>query len=160
MSPTAIRPTRMLLPVVLRVVDSILLCATLPLVQWLTSQPQNSLTTIACLVSCIALFVVGEACGIYRPSRGRSADSEVVICTLAWSLTCIMLLLVGVFTKQIDSFARSSMVLWYVICGLLLISSHMTVRAVLESMGKRGVGMKRTAIIGANRLGYDIAKNR
>ncbi|MCE3015007.1 MAG: undecaprenyl-phosphate glucose phosphotransferase [Pirellula sp.] len=159
MSPTAIRPTRMLLPVVLRVVDSILLCATLPLVQWLTSQPQNSLTTIACLVSCIALFVVGEACGIYRPSRGRSADSEVVICTLAWSLTCIMLLLVGVFTKQIDSFARSSMVLWYVICGLLLISSHMTVRAVLESMGKRGVGMKRTAIIGANRLGYDIAKN-
>jgi FlaA1/EpsC-like NDP-sugar epimerase len=70
-----------------------------------------------------------------------------------------MLLLVGVFTKQIDSFARSSMVLWYLIGGLLLICSHMTVRAVLESMGKRGVGMKRTAIIGANRLGYDIAKN-
>ncbi len=159
MSPNSIRPTRTIMPVVLRVVDAVVLCGTLPLVQWLTGQRLNDLTTIACLLSCISLFVVGEACGIYRPSRGRSADSEVAICTLAWTITFILLLIVGIFTKQIDSFARSSMLLWYFTGGLLLTCSHMTVRAVLESLGKRGVGTKRTAIIGANRLGYDIAKN-
>lgn len=38
-------------------------------------------------------------------------------------------------------------------------ASHMTIRAVLEWLGRSGFGVRNTAIVGANRLGYDIAKN-
>lgn len=159
MNAFAIRPTRSFVPIILHLLDSVLLCISLPLVQWLTNNPVNQLTTIVSLVACIALFVIGELCGYYRPSRGRSADSEVALGTVAWIITFIVVLMIGVFTKQIDTFARSSMIAWFFVGGLLLLCCHMTVRAAMEYLGKLGVGVRRTAIIGANKLGYDIARN-
>jgi putative colanic acid biosysnthesis UDP-glucose lipid carrier transferase len=78
---------------------------------------------------------------------------------LAWTTTFVAMILVGVFTKQIDSFARSTIALWYIVGGLMLLTSHMSIRALIEWLGKNGYGVRRTAIVGANRLGYDIAKN-
>lgn len=159
MNAFAIRPTRSFVPILLHLLDSVLLCLSLPLVQWLTNNPINQLTTIVSLVSCVVLFVIGEVCGNYRPSRGRSADSEVALGTVAWIITFIVILLIGVFTKQIDTFARSSMIVWFFVGGLFLLCSHMIVRAAMEYLGKLGVGVRRTAIIGANKLGYDVARN-
>jgi putative colanic acid biosynthesis UDP-glucose lipid carrier transferase len=159
MSAISIRPTRSITPVLNHLADSLWLCAGLSGVQWLIGQPINSSTTIACLIGCILMFAIGEVFGIYRPSRGRSANEEVTLCTLAWTTTFVAMILVGVFTKQIDSFARSTIALWYIIGGLMLLTSHMSIRALIEWLGKNGYGVRRTAIVGANRLGYDIAKN-
>ncbi|XZE21185.1 undecaprenyl-phosphate glucose phosphotransferase [Pirellulaceae bacterium SH449] len=159
MNAISIRPTRSTIPVIKHVSDLALLCLGLPAVQWLIGQPLNSSTTIACLLACILLFAVGEALGIYRPSRDRSANEEVGLCTLAWTVSFILLILIGVFTKQIESFARATILSWYLFGGLSLMASHMTIRAVLEWLGNNGFGVRNTAIVGANRLGYDIAKN-
>jgi putative colanic acid biosynthesis UDP-glucose lipid carrier transferase len=159
MNATSIRPTRSTIPFIKHVADSALLCLGLPAVQWLIDQPLNSSTTIACLLGCILLFAVGEASGLYRPSRGRSANEEVALCTLAWSVSFMLLILIGVFTRQIESFGRLTILSWYLLGGLSLMASHMTIRAVLEWLGRSGFGVRNTAIVGANRLGYDIAKN-
>lgn len=159
MNAISIRPTRSTIPVIKHLADTALLCLVLPAVQWLIGQPLGSSTTIACLLACIVIFAVGEAVGIYRPSRGRSANEEVGLCTLAWTVAFIVLILIGVFTKQIDSFARSTILSWFLIGGLSLIASHMAVRSVLEWLGKNGFGVRNAAIVGANKLGYDIAKN-
>jgi putative colanic acid biosysnthesis UDP-glucose lipid carrier transferase len=159
MSSIKIRSTRSLLPSLLHIVDSALLCASLPLVQWLTLQPLNDATTICSLVACILLFVVGELFGIYRPSRGRSADTEVGLTTAAWTITFLCILLVGLFTRTTETFARSTMIAWYFLGGLLILCTHMTVRSILESFGKLGFGTRRTAIVGANKLGLEVAHN-
>ena len=159
MSSVAIRPTRSLVPLLLHIIDTLLLCISLPLVQWATGNPINESTMMASLITCIVWFVIGEMSGYYRPSRGRSANSEVAIGTIAWTVTFILMMLIGIFTKQIDTYARSSIFLWYFIGGLFLVCSHMGVRAVLEYLNKLGVGVRKTAILGANRLGYDIASN-
>jgi len=159
MSATNIRPTRALFPTLLHIVDSLMLCLTLPLVQWLTVQPMNQLTTICSLVGCVLLFVVGELFGIYRPGRGRSADSEVGLVTAAWTTTFMCLLMLGLFTRTTDSFAISSIVAWYLVAGLFLLCTHMCLRATMESLGRRGFGVRKTAIVGANRLGMEIARN-
>ena len=139
MSSTNIRSTRSLVPFLLHSIDSILLCMSLPLVQWLTFQPLNQSTTIGSLVACILLFVVGELFGIYRPSRGRLADHEVGLATSAWTVTFVCLLTLGLFTRTTELFARSSIVAWYFTGGLFLLCTHMTVRAILESLGRHGV---------------------
>lgn len=139
--------------------DSILLCLSLPLVQWLTSQPLNQSTATCSLVACVLLFVVGELFGMYRPTRDRSADTEVGIATATWTVTFIGLILIGILTRTSDSFARSTIVCWYVVGGLILLCSHMTFRGLLESLGRRGFGVRKTAIVGANRLGPEIARN-
>jgi putative colanic acid biosysnthesis UDP-glucose lipid carrier transferase len=154
-----IRSTRSLTPTLLHTIDTLLLGVSLPLVQWLTCQSLNQLTTICSLAACIVLFVVGELFGMYRPSRGRSADTEVGIATAAWTTTFIAVILIGLLTRTTDSFARSSIVAWYFTGGLFLLCTHMTVRSILESLGKRGYGARKTAIVGANRLGLEIARN-
>ena len=143
----------------LHAVDSIMLCGTLPLVQWLTQQPLNQSTTICSLVACVFLFLIGELFGIYRPGRGRSADHEVGLATMAWTVSYICLLMLGIFTRTSDTFARSSIVAWYFVGGLFVLSTHMCVRAILESLGRRGYGARKTAIVGANRLGLEVAIN-
>jgi putative colanic acid biosysnthesis UDP-glucose lipid carrier transferase len=159
MSTTNIRTTRSFVPTLLHVVDSVLLCLSLPLVQWLTQQPQNPTTAICSLVSCLVLFLVGELFGIYRPSRGRSADHEVGLATVAWTTTFICILLAGLFSRTTDSFARTTMIAWYFVGGLFLLCSHMSIRGMLETLGRRGFGARKTAIVGANRLGLEIASN-
>jgi len=136
-----------------------MLCLSLPVVQWLTQQPLNQSTTIASLVACLALFVVGEMFGIYRPSRGRSADHEVSLATAAWTVVFGGLLLVGLLTRTVETFARSSIIAWYIVGGLFLLCTHMGVRGILESLGRRGFGTRKTAVVGANRLGLEIAQN-
>ena len=143
----------------LHAVDSIMLCVTLPLVQWLTQQPLNQSTTICSLVASVFLFLIGELFGIYRPGRGRSADHEVGLATMAWTVSYICLLTRGIFTRTSDTFARSSIVAWYFVGGLFVLSTHMCVRAILESLGRRGYGARKTAIVGANRLGLEVAIN-
>ena len=159
MSTTNIRTTRSLLPTVLHTIDSIMLCISLPLVQWITQQPMNQSTTICSLIACVLLFLVGELFGIYRPGRGRSADHEVALVTVVWTTTYVCLLLVGLFTRTSDTFARSSIIAWYFVGGLFILCTHMWLRTVIESLGRRGYGLSKTAIVGSNRLGLEIARN-
>lgn len=159
MNSPNIRSTRSFTPFVLHVLDSCLLCLSLPLVQWLTNQALNQATTICSLVACILLFVVGELFGLYRPSRGRLADHEVGLATLVWTVTFVGLLLIGTFTRTTESFARSTIVAWYLVGGLFVLCTHMSVRSILEAFGKRGFGARKTGIIGVNRLGLEIAQN-
>ena len=159
MSTTNIRTTRSLLPPALHTIDSVMICISLPLVQWLTNHPLNQSITICSLIACMLFFLVGELFGIYRPGRGRSADHEVGLAAAAWTTSFVCLLLVGVFTRTSDTFARTSMVTWYFVGGLFVLCSHMCVRSLIESLGRRGYGLRKTAIVGSNRLGLEIARN-
>lgn len=159
LSATNIRTTRSILPTLLHAADSLMLCVSLPLVQWLTQQPLNQSTTICSLVACVLLFLVGELFGIYRPGRGRSADHEVGLATMAWTVSYICLMVFGILTRTSDTFARSSIIAWYFVGGLFVLSMHMCVRAILEELGHRGIGLSKTAIVGSNRLGLEIARN-
>ena len=143
----------------LHIVDSLMLCVSLPVVQWLTQQPLNELTTICSLAACLVLFCIGELFGIYKPGRGRSADYEVGLVTAAWIVTYICLLLVGLFSRTSESFARSTIVAWFFVGGLFILSTHMILRSLMEMLGRRGFGLTKTAIVGANRLGLEIARN-
>ncbi|MCY2985949.1 MAG: undecaprenyl-phosphate glucose phosphotransferase [Planctomycetota bacterium] len=159
MSTSNIRTTRSFLPTLLHAIDSITLCLSLPLVQWLTQQPLNQATTISSLVACITLFFVGELFGIYKPGRGRSADSEVGLAAAAWTVTFVLLMLIGLFTRSIETFARSSLIAWFFVGGLFVLTTHMCLRSILELLGRRGYGVSKTAIVGSNRLGLEVARN-
>ncbi len=159
MSNTNIRTTRSILPTALHAIDSLVLCLTLPLVQWLTQQPWNQSTTICSLVACMFLFLIGELFGMYKPGRGRSADHEVGLATAAWTVTYFCLLAIGLLTRTSDAFSRTSIIAWYFLGGLFVLCTHMCVRSILESLGRRGYGLRRTAIVGSNRLGQEIARN-
>ncbi len=155
----SIRPTRSLIPLVLHVTDSLLVCISLPAIQWLFQQPIDEHSLTCSLAACVVLFVTGELFGIYRPSRGRSADIEMTLTTAAWGVTVASLIVIGFLTKTIDTFSRSAVLNWFLFNGLLLLCAHMVIRIFIESMGRHGFGSRKTAIVGLNRLGLEIAEN-
>lgn len=159
MSSVAIRPTRSVIPTLLHACDSVLICATLPLSAWLmvAELPKDWLTVG--LLASVLMFVIGECAGIYRPSRGRSADVEAVLITVSWILTmaglyCAINFLVLQFPWTLFGILFSSFT-----AALLLLHSHLCVRAVVELANSNGYMTRRTAIVGFNRLGVEIANN-
>ncbi len=127
--------------------------------QVLLVQPLNNQTWIVGLAASIAFYVFGELLGLYRISRSRTPDVELVSTTAAWVCSITALLGIGFLTRISESFSRSSIVAWFMIAGLGLMLARMLFRAALDTCHRRGFGVKRTAIAGLNDLGLRVAEN-
>ncbi len=74
-------------------------------------------------------------------------------------LIAYVILLIPIFVlSAISGFLIFFGVVFF-IGGLFLLSTHMIVRSLIESLGRRGIGLRKTAIVGANRLGLEVARN-
>jgi putative colanic acid biosynthesis UDP-glucose lipid carrier transferase len=62
-------------------------------------------------------------------------------------------------TRTTETFPRSTILWWFAGGGLVLTCTHMMVRGLLDSLSKFGVGTRKTAIVGLNKLGLQIASN-
>lgn len=159
MSSAVIRPTRSMLPTLLHAVDSFLICISFPLTSWLLGVGLESAITTPALMASVLFFLTGELLGVYRPSRGRSADVEVGLITIAWTVAFLLLLVLGVWTSMRLNESGWWFASVYMLTGLNLLASHMIVRVLMETLTTSGYMSRRTAIVGFNRLGLEIAHN-
>ena len=159
MATPTIRYTKSAMPFIVHAMDSVTAIASLPVLQWLSGQKVNESSLTIGLIACVGLFLCGEFFGIYRPSRGRSADIEVGLIAASWISTFLFLLVLGMLTRTTETFPRSTILWWFAGGGLVLTCTHMMVRGLLESLSKFGVGTRKTAIVGLNKLGLQIASN-
>ncbi|MDZ4852889.1 MAG: undecaprenyl-phosphate glucose phosphotransferase [Pirellulaceae bacterium] len=159
MTAIAIKTTRAWLPHVQRFLDGIVVASTLWIAQNLLSQPMHDRTWLVGLAAGIVFFSYGELLGLYRMSRSRSPDVELVSTTTAWVLSMTTLLGIGFLTRIADSFSRSSVIAWFLLAGLGLMLARMFFRTILETCHRNGIGVKRAAIAGLNELGLKVAEN-
>lgn len=154
-----IRPTISSLPAVRHLLDGVIVCLTLPLVQTALGKEVDERTWVAGLMGALLFFVIGEACGLYRTSKARTPDLELAAAMLSWIATFGALGIIGFLTRATDSIPRSSMVAWFVLGGLVLNLGRMCFRALLEQLARQGFGTRRCAIAGLNPLGLQVAQN-
>lgn len=159
MSAVAIRPTRSLIPTLLHACDSILICATLPLTAWWTGAELSKDWLTLGLLASVLMFVIGECAGIYRPSRGRSADVEVALIAVSWILTLVGLYFASNILAIRLPWTWVGIISTSFLAALLLLHSHLCIRAIVELANSNGYMTRRTAIVGFNRLGFEIAHN-
>jgi putative colanic acid biosynthesis UDP-glucose lipid carrier transferase len=105
------------------------------------------------------MFVIGECAGIYRPSRGRSADVEVALITVSWIASILVLALISRIIPLGLSYTWLAWLAFSLVAAVLLLNCHMCVRGLIETANDRGYMASRTAIVGWNRLGIEIARN-
>ncbi len=159
MSSFAIRPTRSLIPTLLHACDSLLICTIVPLAAWWTgSELPKDWLTLGLLAS-VLMFVIGECLGIYRPSRGRSADVEAALIAVSWILTMIGLYLSSSLLAIKLPWTWLGVMSASCVTALLLLHCHLCIRAAVELANTNGYMTRRTAIVGFNRLGIEIANN-
>lgn len=159
MTAISIKTTQAWLPHFQRLVDGTMVGCSLWIAQCLLLQPVHEQTWLVGMAASIAFYVYGEFLGLYRISRSRSPDIELVSTTAAWGLSMLTLLGFGFLTRVSDSFSRSSVFAWFLLAGLGLMLARMLFRASLEACHRRGIGVKRTAIAGMNELGLKVAEN-
>ncbi|MFN6128543.1 MAG: undecaprenyl-phosphate glucose phosphotransferase [Planctomycetota bacterium] len=159
MSSIDIRPTRSLIPTLLHACDSVLICAAIPMAAWWTGEacPTDWLTFG--LLGSILMCVIGECAGIYRPSRGRSADIEVVLIAGSWGVSLAGVYLASFFLPIHLPWGWLGILATCLVTALLLLHCHVCIRSVVELANANGYMTQRTAIVGFNRLGIEIANN-
>lgn len=159
MNSISIRSNRAWLPQCLRLADGATVTISLWAAQRLLQEPVHDRTWLVAMFASIVFYFCGELLGLYRTSRSRSPDSELVATTWAWGLAMTILLGFGFLTRVSDSFARSSVIAWFVLACLGLMLGRMISRAITEACCLRGIGVKRAAIAGLNELGLQVADN-
>jgi putative colanic acid biosynthesis UDP-glucose lipid carrier transferase len=107
----------------------------------------------------ILMFVVGECAGIYSPSRGRSADIEVVLIAFSWMVSFVGLWVMCQLLSLPIAASWLGCLGSLVAGGLMVLHCHLCIRAIVEAASATGYMASRTAIVGYNRLGLEIARN-
>lgn len=142
-----------------RLVDAATISGSLYASQWLATQPLNDSSLLAILAAIALFFVVGEASSLYRPDETRSANTDLALVLVSWFATIALLGLLAFFTREGQTFARSSILGWIALTGALLGLQRMLIRLLNEALFSAGWGRKRCAIAGLNPLGLQLLQN-
>jgi putative colanic acid biosysnthesis UDP-glucose lipid carrier transferase len=167
MSHPPIRPARSVVPLLLYVLDSCVVLGLFQLVQTLCHANGTSanggtidgapISWTMSLLAALFLNVSGEIFSIFRSSHGRSADIEVILITSAWTTAFAGSLLIANVLEPLHPASSTRLALWFLVCGLSLLLNHMVVRGFFEWLTETGLFARRTAIVGYNEVGLQIA---
>ena len=123
-------------------------------------QPYLELLPAALLIWPIVLYFHG----LYQIRRGRSRVDEILTLTVAVLLGAILLLGFSALYRPLEpgsqhffSYSRWFMGLFVAFDLFLVGTSRMVIRQLLQRRRLRGLSMQRILVIGAGRLGKDIA---
>jgi len=122
-----------------RLVTSVLPSSELP--------PLDMYLSLALVFTILTLLLfVASGSGAYssRESAFDAISKSLRLFTISYTL-----LLAGLFFYRGASFSRVTMAALYLLSGLGLVLSKLLMRAVISSLNRRGVGVRRTAILGS-----------
>jgi putative colanic acid biosynthesis UDP-glucose lipid carrier transferase len=107
----------------------------------------------------LLVLLVFPLFGIYQSWRGGSLYDELRQCTLAWGVVLVALIMLMFVTKTGSLYSRMWLGLWAVFGWAGLMVFHSALRVGLRWLRQRGYNIRRVAVIGAGRLGRDVAHN-
>jgi putative colanic acid biosysnthesis UDP-glucose lipid carrier transferase len=142
-----------------RLADTATIGGSLYLSQWLAQQDASENSLVAILIAVVIFFLVGEVSSLYRHEETRSANTDLALVLSSWFTTIGLLGLLAFFSREGETFARSSILGWIFLTGALLGLERMLVRLINEAMFSAGWGRKRCAIAGLNALGLELLQN-
>ena len=105
-----------------------------------------------------AFFLAGEATGLYGQWRGAPVKREVLRVWWTWGLVVPLLLLLAFATKSSTAFSRLVVTGWFVLTPVLLTAWRGLARLGLQEIRRRGRNTRSVAVVGATRMGEDLAR--
>jgi putative colanic acid biosysnthesis UDP-glucose lipid carrier transferase len=103
--------------------------------------------------------LLAEVGDMYRNWRGVSRHREAISTILCWSITWLLLLVVGFATKHTAVFSRVALTSWFIVTPALIIGGRIATRWGQRLRQSLGYDTKAFAIVGVNELAFQLAKN-
>lgn len=139
--------------------DSAAIIASLATVKWVTRGMVDEATIATALVAALVFMLAGQLTPAGRRGDLGSADREMTTLAVTWGVTVLVLAVLGFLTRGGELFARSNIIAWILLAPSLIGFSRMSLRILQQGLLRRGIGLRRVAVAGHNRLGVQTAQN-
>ncbi|MDH5547415.1 MAG: undecaprenyl-phosphate glucose phosphotransferase [Gammaproteobacteria bacterium] len=153
-----IRPYQGTFSLLLRLIDIILIMSLLYFSTWFYDIPWHERYAFAGLLAVALLMLMASKLDIYRSWRIHRIREEIIQIWVCWGLAFMSVLVIVFMFKTSHDYSRLVMGSWFVSSLLALSSLRIITRNVLHELRRRGFNTRSVAILGANKLGTDLAE--
>ncbi len=162
-SSARIQPLRSLLEVGLRLTDTAGIVGALALLVAGAGPAARKESLLASAVAIVLYYLAAEVTGLFRNWDGVSTDRQVLCALVTWTLTVPAFLVVGFVGGKFEAgqspLLHRTLVGWFLLTAAFLVGGRMAWRLVMQSLRRHGLNTRGAAIIGANDLGFRLARN-
>lgn len=154
-----IRPHEARLDFLSRMMDALVIVASLWVSAAVYPEPWDSRHSTAAAVAVVLFYLVAQANGLYRPWRSEPLKKELGKLWLSWFMVVPMLLLAAFFSKVSEDYSRQVVLSWISLAPTGLSVLRVLVRLFLQEARSRGLNSRTVAIVGASKLGEELARS-
>ncbi len=139
--------------------DAAAILASLATAKWIAKGFVDDTVIVTGMIAVVVYLLVSQLTGLHRGFGSGSADNEMAGISVTWTLTVLVMAMLGFVARYTQEVARSVMLGWIVLAPTLIGLSRMCIRIVRRGLNRRGIGVRRVAIAGLNSLGVRMAEN-
>lgn len=158
-SPHGVRPTQDLTYLLLKLFDAVAIALGLLLIISQIPEFNSESSIIVTLLAIAGFYLLAEIFGVYRRWNGIAFAREVTTLVLAWGTTLVLLKLLGIFTAYSTELSTPALSLWFVITPVMALAVRIAHNWRQRYLVDQGINARRFAIVGANELGIQLARN-
>ncbi|AOS96489.1 UDP-glucose:undecaprenyl-phosphate glucose-1-phosphate transferase [Microbulbifer aggregans] len=147
------------LAAVYRLIDGVLILAVLGICLAVAGEPISGNWAAAGLLAVMAFVVMAEPAELYRSWRIDSFRAMLTTTALAWVSVCVLLLLVGYFSRLGHEYSRLVVGSWFLATLVLLGSWRFAMRRVLQYLRVHDRNTRSAAILGITPTGLQLARD-
>ena len=152
-----IRPYAGGLSLLHRVVDIVIILASLVAAAQLFDTELHAHHWMAATWAVVIFFVVSELNGLYSSWRLSSLAREGVRLMLSWAMTAFTLVAMAFLTNVSGLYSRLVIVTWLLLAPALLLAARGALRTLLRELRTRGRNTRTLAIAGSGKMAAEIA---
>lgn len=142
----------------LRFMDSAIPGLALFLLTYIYSIPWHDRYSIISILGGIFFIFVSQTNGVYRNWQNPSYFSNIRLLISSWLLTWVALIVITFLYKDGHNFSRLVITLWALLTPIALVCYRMLLRQVLAKSREHFSVNRKIAIVGAGKVGQQIAK--
>jgi len=140
-----------------RLLDVLFPVALLWLSAWLYGTDWHERYTLIGILASALFVIFAQTSGLYQDWRGRPLFTSVRMIMQAWLMTWAAMVVLIFLLNNDETFSRAALLIWGGVTPLILIGYRLVIRQSLSQIRKQGINNRRIAILGAGKVGQQLA---
>jgi len=155
----AIRSHRPWRDVLQPALDACAVIASLAITIRVTGGTMDPFLVAAAWITTVIFLLVGRAVGLHQQDHVDNVDKEVRAVALTWVITISVLAVLAFAANAGSLYSRTTIAAWMVLTPAVVGICRMSTRIFQLGLMRKGIGVRRVAIVGLNDIGRQAEEN-
>ena len=154
-----LRPHQASISVLQKILDLLVISASMGVVIYFNGIPLDSSQTIATLLALVIFYLLSDFSQLYTSWRGERVREELRKVGGVWAISFMGVFIFEYFVLDIPLLKDSALLQWFSLSTISLCGYRILLRNLLNALRRRGFNTRSVAIAGAGALGQRLAVN-